>query len=367
MSTLIGTGHGAGSVFARAVLLTEGGGRAPTLTEEVMAEASRLLRRREAPLDIVLVARDAVSALFLRLPPGLSVVGVVAESADVPPVLPDDVCLIAGVADALAEIPDGEWLLLDPRRGRVVVGPDATDIARMQTGSERPRILLGAAHVPARTQGGHEVSVWALTRIEGDLATAMAQGADGVVLPVPGALLAADASEDPVRPLLRVAAAVGGGPVGLLATPDDLDPAALTFLAAHCRAHWLIRPGDLPLPVAALREELTALVFEAEEENQPAGLPRLVAVLPEDGEPEDLSACDELLVLCDSGDGAGGGTRLAAAAALARKIGLPLRAWIEEDTSFQTLLSPAVREGVAGVLVAPGRVEDAKYRIRAEE
>jgi hypothetical protein len=360
MSALAGRGHGDHPVFARAVLLQGSGGR-PTLPLEVTEEAARRLRRREAPLDIVLVAPDAASALLLRLPPGLSVAGVVAERGDVPALLPEDVCLVAGVAGASAEIPEGEWVLLDPRRGRVIVGPDASEIARLQAGPDRPRVLLGAAHMPAQTQSGVEVSVWAVTRTQEELAAAMVTGgADGVVVPCPSDFLPPDAppSEAQARLLFRIAGTAGGGPVGLYAAPADLDLATVVSLAARCQAHWLLRPGDLPVPVAELRAELVALVSEEEETNPFAIAPRLVAVLPAPLETDDLTDYDELLVICDSAES------IPAAGALARGAGLPLRAWLGEN--LEEDLASALREGVAGIIVAPEQVEAAKYRIRAE-
>lgn len=361
MSALIGRGHGDHPVFARAVLLGGSGGR-PTLPPEVTEEAARRLRRREAPLDVVLVAPDAASALLLRLPPGLSVVGVVAERGDVPALLPEDICLVAGVAGASMEIPEGEWVILDPRRGRVIVGPDASEIARLQAGPDRPRVLLGAAHLPARTQSGVEVSVWAVTRTQEELAAAMVTGgADGVVVPCPSDFLPPDAppSDDTqARLLFRVAGTVGGGPVGLYAAPADLDLTTLVSLAARCQAHWLLRPGDLLVPVADLRAELAALVSEEEETNPFAGAPRLVAVLPAPLETDELTDYDELLVICDSAES------IPAAGALARGAGLPLRAWLGEN--LEEDLAAALREGVAGIIVAPEQVEAAKYRIRAE-
>ncbi len=294
MNVLAGRGHGTRTVLARAALLQGGSGHL-TLAADVVAEAARRARRRDA-LDVIVVARDAAEALYLRLP-GLAVVGVVAEE-DAPYPLPGGVSAVTGAHGALFAVPEGEWVIVDPLRGRALIAPDAAAIARTQAGSERPRVLLGAAHLPARTQKGVEVAVWAVARCDDDLERAMAQGADGVLVPSDFLGEPPDISETQERRLLRAADAVGGGPVGLYAPPGPLDPLAVVRLAACCQALWFLRPDALSLEIAALREELAALVAEEQDADRPARMPRLAAILPADPAGDhDLPAYDELLLV----------------------------------------------------------------------
>jgi phosphohistidine swiveling domain-containing protein len=366
VNVLVGTGSGTRAALARAALLQDGAGR-PTLAGDLLDEAARRHRRRDT-LDVILVARSAAQALFVRVP-GLAVAGVVAEEEASFP-LPEDVSVVTGTYGALDAVPEGEWVIVDPVRGRVLIAPDAAAVARAQAEAERPRVLLGAAHQPARTQQGAEVAVWAAVRSEGDLEEAMKGGADGVFVPAPGGLLPAllETPDMQERRLLRAAESVGGGPVGLYAPPELLDPLAVVGLAARCQACWFLHPGELPLEIAAFREELRALVAEELDADRPARMPRLAAALPVDGVSDtdragDLAAYDEaLLVWADSEPRHMPGL---ASAAFARGAGLPLRAWLPDD--LETHLPPALAHGVAGIIVEPHRISEAKNLIRVQE
>ena len=50
-----------------------------TLSDDLLIEISRRLKRGDGPLDIVLLTDDAQRALVSRLPMGLALVGIVAE------------------------------------------------------------------------------------------------------------------------------------------------------------------------------------------------------------------------------------------------------------------------------------------------
>ena len=361
MNLLYGVGHGAAVAVARAVLVQEDQGR-PTLPPDILAEAARRARYRgDGPLDLVLVVGDAAQALFVRLP-GLAVVGVVAEETADTTAFPEEMAVITGVTGARDAIPEGEWVIVDPVRGRVVVEPDAAAIARVQAAPERPRVLLGAAHFPARTLGGTEVAVWAVVRSEADLEKALADGADGLVVTAPSDLLPGntDSPEAQTARLLPRVEAVGGGALALDASLDLRDPAAVVAVAARCEARWLLRPRDLYLPLPDLRDELAALVADEQNADRPARLPLLVAVLSAEGAEneeapppqDDLTGFDEILLLgADTGD--------------TYAPHFPMRAYLENE--LETLLPRVLRQGAVGVIVEPHTVAAAKDIIRVQE
>jgi phosphohistidine swiveling domain-containing protein len=241
-------------VLARAAVLDAENDR-PVLSADLLADAARHARRpADGPLEVVLIARRVEEARYVRLP-GLAIVGVVSEDAaddgaSGPPLdLPFPV--VWGVPGALADIPDGELVILDAVRARVVVAPDAIAVARAQAPAERPRLLLGAAHTPAVTRAGRVVPVWAAVTTNAELSAALEAGADGLLLTGDGALLPAMPTSGPTPPpgLLAAAEAVGGGAVACQTVPWDLvDPLALVGLAARCDLRWLVSPADLPLP-----------------------------------------------------------------------------------------------------------------------
>ena len=356
MNVLVGEGHGSQIVFARAAVVYDTAGRS-TLAGDLLTEADRR-SPADGPLDVVLVAGDAARALLIRLPSGLSAVGVVAEE-DAPYPLPPDVSVVAGVEGAQYLVPDAEWVIVDPRRGRVIVRPDAQTVARVQAGPERPRILLGAAHVPARTQSGAEIAVWAVVRSEAEIEEALAEGADGLVVPGESPLLGAGASspEEQEAALFRAANAVGGGALALDASADQIDPETVVAVAARCRARWLLDPRGLPLPLADFREALSALVAGERDEERPAEMPGLVAAVSASsggdgvGARNDLLAADEILL-----------TAVETAfrshdpvARLARDAGLPLRVRLG-DEDLDAGVAEAAAVGAVGVIVVGGRV-----------
>lgn len=372
MDILAGTGHGTRMVLARAIRLDDAA-ESPS-AGDLLVEAAARLRRREAPLDVVLVARDAAQALLYRLP-GLTTIGVIAEQ-ETPYPLPSNVSVVAGVVGALFAIPDGEWVIVDPARGRVVVQPGATEIARIQVSPDRPRVLLGAAHTPARTLSGATIDVWAAVDSDSAVDEAVASGADGLALTAGFFLRPAENREQEAAPLLRAAEAVGGGTLALHAAFDTVDPVVVTQVAAHSQAHWLLDPSDLPLPVRDLRAELADLVHDEQDAGRIAGLPRLLAVIAADtlnGDPDlspDLVAC-EGIVYDWSAAGATSPERDLLAhfemvAALAGNAGLPLRVWLP-SSSIEAYLPPAVEQGAVGIIVAPRWVGEAKNQIRTQE
>ena len=367
MNVLAGDGHGSQLVFARAAIVYDDAGR-PTLADDLLAEADRRTSA-DGPLDVVLVARDAARALLIRLPPGLSAVGVVAEQA-APYPLPPDVSVVAGVEGARYLVPDAEWVIIDPQRGRVIVRPDAQIVARVQSGPERPRILLGAAHIPARTQSGAEITVWAVVRSDAEIEVALTEGADGLVVPGASPLLGAGAAspEEQEVSLFRAADAVGGGALALDAATDEIDPETVIAVAARCRARWLLDPRDLPLRLADFREELSTLVARAGDEERSAQMPGLVAtVFPSSAAAgsiprDDLLACDEILLKADESPF----RRDDPVARLARDAGLPLRVWLGADLEDGGV-SEVAAVGAAGIIVGRGAdVARAKDLIRVQ-
>lgn len=365
MNVLTGQGVGTRTVLARAARLENATGRF-TLADDVLAQAAKRLRTREEPLEVVLVVRDAAPALLTRLP-GLVLAGVITEG-DTPLFVPEDVALVAHIDDALTLIPEGEWVIVDAARGRIVVAPDAAAVARLQAVPNRPRVRLGACCLPARTLSGHEIAVWAVVTSPSELAEALAQGADGVVVWAPSDLLPAEvrSASTQAKVLGEIAHAVGGGALGLDATSEALDPRALVAVAARCQARWLLDPASLGFGIDDLRAELALLVDEERNADRPARMPLLVARAPATAasgrtEPfwHELAGYDELIF---SDPDASGFDALVEGA---RQTSRPLRVWLGDD--LERDLPPSVAGGAIGVIVGPHCVRAAKDLICLQE
>jgi phosphohistidine swiveling domain-containing protein len=368
MTVLQGSGTMSGTmpVLATAARIDDVSGRF-TLSDSVLALAARRLRRGDGPLDTVLVASDASHALLLRLPPAFTLVGVVAEQslAFVPPM--EGIALVSGVDEALTAIQDSDWVIVDPARGRVVVNPQAEEIARLQNARHlRPSVLLGASHTPARTLGGRTIAVWARVNDNADVDAALEKGADGILIEEGSALLTArdDETEDIddmiMTRLLAAADAMGAGEVCIAARMDFVHPRTIVTLAARCRLSWALPPDSLPFSVSEMYQELNALIDTEEDEGNAAFLPRLAAVVSQ--APAVSGADDPSLLDFDEA--------LWIAETLPDSAGfLPpiVRVILPRKTEGTTALDAALAMGVTGVIVATDEIQATKDNIRQAE
>jgi hypothetical protein len=348
-NTLRGIGHGTAAIYGRAAIVGEADGR-PTLDAELLALAARRTKREEEALDIILVAADPLMALLMPLPPGLTVTGIVAEGTPQRP-LGNALPMVYGIVGAREAVAEGTLLIVDPARGRVLVEPDAREIARLQAGAFRSRVLLGAEHTPAVTLNGREVAVWAAVRYFSEAENALSEGADGLYVQPFGDILADDADLLPrLRTLIEL---TGGGSVTVEADFSTIDTAVLVAAAALCRFAVALSATDVPLPLAELRRELDSIVHEEREAERTAARPLLFARMPEMDAPE-TAAFDALIVPYS--------TLLALTPE--QIFGLPSLYLLAADREE---IADAVRQGVAGVIVEAEQIAETKDTIREQE
>ncbi len=350
-----------------------------TLSDDLLVEIARRLKRGDGPLDIVLLTDDAQRALVSRLPMGLALAAVVAEregwSDNAPAGTNSPIAVVSGVPNLQKSVAENDLLIVDAHKARVLVEPDAEEFVRLQAERHRARVLLGAAHTPAQTQAGRAVPVWASVRSARDVSDALAWGADGIVVEAGGDLtgeIAYAASFEPdennpfpdvpeTMSLLSVVEAVGGGAVGLLLPFENLDPALVLSLASVSELRWAISPDDLPLPLPDLKAELAALKNEESETDIPqmtgAALPLFAALtntIVGETAQNDLSAFDELWVAPGALDDATLGDVYALP---------PVRVLIGDALD---MLPDALALGARGVVVAPQLIGVTKDMIRQQ-
>ena len=340
MKTLTGQGFGKGHAMGRAAKLTLESGRA-TLDESLLVQLDKWRRREDVPMGLVLVAEDPAMALLLPLPEGAALNGVVSERlTSRTPQLPEGVVLVSGVEEALLAIGEGELLLLEPERGRVIVEPSAFEVARLQT-RHQARVLLDEPNFPAFTTEGLKITVWGEVTTLPEAEAAMSAGADGLVL------IAGDWDEES---LWAAQGLVGGGELALALPFDALDPEWVVRLAARATLRWCLNPETLPVPVESLRTELQELVGELEEENQRAAVPRLAAL------GNHAPGFDDQLTLL--------GDLQPPDPEVLPWEQPPL--YVRVEAAFGQLfgLEEALERGVRGVIVAPDAIAEVKEKIR---
>lgn len=253
------------------------------------------------PDQIIIVARRLPPGFLQRSFPGLQVIG--AALGDDLPLSPLPTCpVVAGTGDDLmAEVSEGDIVIVDGDRGRIYVAPDAQTLARYQGPVRRARrFFLEAVHVEARRGGsGPAIPVLAAAADWDDVREAMAAGADGVLIPQDGAIWADNdflsASEQLLR--LRDLGDIMGGKTLFLQVP--LERVALSALAQA--AAW----GPVHLVVDSLalageaRAELDGLETELDAEDIAYGRVVLDALPDTNDTPssEALSFVDGLLLV----------------------------------------------------------------------
>jgi phosphoenolpyruvate-protein phosphotransferase/dihydroxyacetone kinase phosphotransfer subunit len=128
---------------------------------------------------------------------------------------------VVGLGPALLRVPDGTVLALDGDAGAVDVEPDAAALAeserRRETAEAAAAAALARAAEPGATRDGHRVEVFANVGAAGEVAAALARGAEGIGL-LRTEFLFLDRADPPgeeqqAAVLAEIAAALGGRPL----------------------------------------------------------------------------------------------------------------------------------------------------------
>ena len=143
------------------------------LESEVVLIAHNLL-----PSDIIAMNKRMVKALVLEGGGKTSHAAILARAFEIPAVL--------GVAGATRNATNGDWVVVDGRKGRVVIEPDESTLIRYEQvqsrDAERERTLLASVGLPVRTRDGRTIQVKANIEIPEEVETVRRHGADGVGL-----------------------------------------------------------------------------------------------------------------------------------------------------------------------------------------
>ncbi len=143
------------------------------LESEVVLVAHNLL-----PSDIIAMNKRMVKALVLDGGGKTSHAAILARAFEIPAVL--------GVAVATRNVRNGDRVVVDGRKGRVVIEPDESTLIRYEQvrsrDAEREKALLASEGLPVRTKDGRSVLVKANIEIPEEVETVRRHGADGVGL-----------------------------------------------------------------------------------------------------------------------------------------------------------------------------------------
>ncbi|MCE5322691.1 hypothetical protein LLG46_05160 [bacterium] len=191
MITIHGKARKDGVAIAVAALVdTKNGinGVAPTILEDGVRALKRGLSPQDYP-EAVIICDNLVMGISLHIP-GISTIGIAAEQDLNIPGLNPEVPSVTGVEGIMASVSAGDIVILDGNNGIVYIDPDPQTLIYYQNMEEQrhtaSKIFIASEHIPARTQTGHTVNVFAYIKNEGEIDQALAEGADGLLLDIRG-------------------------------------------------------------------------------------------------------------------------------------------------------------------------------------
>ncbi|MGI6295309.1 MAG: hypothetical protein ACOX3G_04410 [Armatimonadota bacterium] len=155
------------------------------LPSSLLMEGISALRKGTAPADYpeAILACDTLQFGATVRIPGITLVGIVAESpADVEYGL--NIPCVVGAVGLLQSVNEGDILIVDGNKGRVHIDPDPSTLIHYQHAEEqrnlREKVFISSEHIPARTQTGEVIYVYAVVANQSQLIEALNSGADGI-------------------------------------------------------------------------------------------------------------------------------------------------------------------------------------------
>jgi len=187
MRTLEGTSRHPGIAIAVAAVVDAKmgiNGVSPALLQTGITALRRGATTSDYPEAII--ACDSLAMGAVSRIPGINTIGIAAESdTDVPDIEIDVPCVI-GVTDLLRSVSEDEIVIVDGYRGEVHIDPDPQTVAHYQQALERrnvrEKVFITSEHIPARTQSGETIVVYARLRGADGLAESLEAGADGLLV-----------------------------------------------------------------------------------------------------------------------------------------------------------------------------------------
>lgn len=137
-----------------------------------------------------IVACDSLATGLAMRIPGINAIAIAAEApTDVPELAIELPCVI-GVPDLISSIKEGDILIVDGYKGIVHIDPDPQVLIHYQQTQEqqhaREKVFITSEHIPATTQTGETVLVYAALAGDTGLDVALRNGADGLLADLRG-------------------------------------------------------------------------------------------------------------------------------------------------------------------------------------
>jgi len=158
----------------------------------ILEEGIRAIRKGLTRVDfpeVVVACDNVVMGVSLKIP-GVNTIGIAAQGDMDVPGLDVDVPCVIDLPGLLEAVEQSEFVIVDGNKGVVYIDPDPHTLIHYQHIEEdlqaRSKVFIASEHIPARTQTGEMVNVYAHIKNEGQVEQALEEGADGLLVDLRG-------------------------------------------------------------------------------------------------------------------------------------------------------------------------------------
>jgi hypothetical protein len=353
------------AIAVAAIVDTQHGisGVSPTLLKEGLEAIKRMLDPTDYP-ECVLVCDNLATGLSAQIP-GINIIGIAAQSETDVPIFEPQVPCVMGLTNLLRSVSHGDILILDAHKGILYIDPDPRTLMHYQEIEERhaskPPIYIESAHMPARTQNGVTIDVYAYVENAAGLAKALEGGADGLIIGTP--------KEPETGYYANILTAAVGKHVAFAAQQVDAD-----LLRAVMKFALPIQVVSVLLPAAEYDSrakeaqtimesvEIEAFLNDLDPPNVALG------ILTEKADPKQAKIMDEPAILAVDLRGS------AYLISRSDELRETVHAWVKDKDAKNVIIllgnnlpaiTTVVEAGARSVAVSPDLVSECKYIIRS--
>lgn len=139
--------------------------------------------------EVIVICDSLAAGIGMRIS-GVKTTGIAVQSDEHLSGAGLSVPCVAGLTDLMTVVSDDDIVIVDGNHGVVHIDPDPEMLIHYQEIEERAatrgKVFIASEHIPARTQSGDTVFVYALASSSNDIGEGLDQGADALLVDVRG-------------------------------------------------------------------------------------------------------------------------------------------------------------------------------------
>lgn len=162
------------------------------VSPDLLQEGIQALVKGTSPKDFpeaIIVCDNLIIGASIKLP-GIKATAIIAQSDVDSGEFDIDVPCIIGIPNLMQSVDNGDIVIVDGGEKTVFIDPDPQTLVRYQQIEEshisKARFFIGSEHIPAQTQDGETVFVFACVNDLDETVSAIDEGADGLLVDLRG-------------------------------------------------------------------------------------------------------------------------------------------------------------------------------------